>query len=88
MSPKNSVLVFGILVAVFCSRTVEAQSDVFKPTRAANSELSAAQQDLDNALAHLRKVRDPRGAENMRAIGFIELAIQQLRAEGRLYPIN
>ena len=47
-----------------------------------------AQQALDGALDHLRKVPNPQSRENVRAMNFIKLAQQQLQTEGSLYPIN
>ena len=86
---KRSLLVLLALVAgsLACG-AVAAQTGFAEPNRQANSDLAAAQHDLDQALAHLRKVHAPHSPENMRAMGFINLAQEQLQAEGSLYPIN
>jgi hypothetical protein len=83
---KAALISAAIVAAMLASGTVLAQSDLVK--RPANSEIGAARQALDDAMAHLRKVRDPQNRENVRAMNFIKLAQQQLDAEGSLYPIN
>jgi len=88
MRARNVLFVFGVIAASLASGAVLAESGIVRPERTANSELGAAQQALDSALDHLRKVPDPQSRENVRAMNFIKLAQQQLQTEGSLYPIN
>ncbi len=88
MRARTVFLASAVIAASLASGAVLAESGIVRPERAANSELGAAQQALDGALDHLRKVPDPQSRENVRAMNFIKLAQQQLQTEGSLYPIN
>lgn len=88
MRARNALFIFAATAASLASGAVLAGSGIVRPERTANSELGAAQQALDGALDHLRKVPNPQSRENVRAMNFIKLAQQQLQTEGSLYPIN
>ena len=88
MRTRNALFVSAVIAAGLASGAVLAEGGIVRPERAANSELGAAQQALDGALEHLRKVPNPQSRENVRAMNFIKLAQQQLQSEGSLYPIN
>jgi hypothetical protein len=82
----KTAIVSAVMTIALASGTVLAE-DQFA-ARAANSQIGAARQALDDALGHLRKVPNSQSRENVRAMNFIKLARQQLEAEGSLYPIN
>lgn len=85
----KGVIISGVMMVTLASGAVLAQSDIVtRPARPSMSELGMAQQALDGALDHLRKVPNPQSRENVRAMNFIKLAQQQLQSEGSLYPIN
>jgi len=89
MRTLKIVLVAAVLTGTLPSGAVLAQSDIVnRPARPSASELGAAQQALDDALGHLRKVPNPQNRDNVRAMNLIKLAQQQLQSEGSLYPIN
>ena len=89
MRTRNAIVVSVVIAASLSSGAVLAQSDIVaRPARPSMSELGMAQQALDGALDHLRKVPNPQSRENVRAMNFIKLAQQQLQSEGSLYPIN
>lgn len=89
MRHLKTAMVSAVMTIALASGTALAE-DRFaaRPERPTNSQIGAAQQALDDALEHLRKVPDPQSRENVRAMNFIKLARQQLEAEGSLYPIN
>jgi hypothetical protein len=88
MHTSKSILISAALIMTLASGAVLAQSGIVRPVRTSNSEIGAAQQALDDALGHLRKVPNPQSRENVRAMNFIKQAQQQLQSEGSLYPIN
>ena len=89
MRALKIVVISSIMAITLASGAVLAQGDIVnRPARPSTSELGMAQQALDGALDHLRKVPNPQSRENVRAMNFIRLAEQQLHAEGSLYPIN
>jgi hypothetical protein len=89
MRALKAIVISGLITVTLASSAVLAQSDIVnRPARPSASELGAAQQALDDALGHLRKVSNPQNRENVRAVNFIKLAQQQLQSEGSLYPIN
>jgi hypothetical protein len=88
MRARNVLFISAVIAASLASGAVLAEGGIVRPERTANSELGAAQQALDGALEHLRKVPNPQSRENVRAMNFIKLAQRQLQSEGSLYPIN
>jgi hypothetical protein len=88
MRARNVFFISAVIAASLASGAVLAESGIVRPERTANSEIGGAQQALDDALGHLRKVPEPSSRENVRAMNFIKLAQQQLQSEGSLYPIN
>jgi hypothetical protein len=88
MRARSALLISALVAASLASGAVMAESGIVRPERTSNSEIGAAQQALDDALGHLRKVPNPQSRENVRAMNFIKLAQQQLQSEGSLYPIN
>jgi hypothetical protein len=85
----KTVIASAVITIALASGTVLAEDQfAARPERAANSQIGAARQALDEALGHLRKVPNPQSRENVRAMSFIKLAQQQLETEASLYPIN
>lgn len=85
---KTSWIAAVLGVFLLSGVAVAQMNDLVARTEGPDKEVRAAQQSLADAMAHLQKVRDPKGKINAAVLDLVDRAQSKLRYEDGSGPVN